>query len=78
MPSLMEAYDLFHKGTLALADMERNGFLIDKKYYLRKSKELANEQFERLENIKKDPLFRPWLKKYRSLFNLNSPCLIFR
>lgn len=73
MPNLMTAYDLFHKGTLALADMERNGFLIDKKYYLKKSKELANEQFERLEKIKKDPLFRPWLKKYRSLFNLNSP-----
>lgn len=73
MASLKDAYDLFHKGTLALIDMEKNGFLIDRKYYIRESKRLAKEQFELLEKIKKDPIFRPWLKKYKSAFNLNSP-----
>jgi len=68
----IEAYNLFHNGTLALAKAERVGIGFDEKY--------ANEQHTKLtdkinkidKKIKKSEFFREWQRSAKSEVNINS------
>jgi len=49
-PGFYEAYDLFHEGTLALADVEMNGIPTDTEYYSKTILDLV----EKMKKVKKD------------------------
>lgn len=71
-PVEKRAYELFHKGALALAKAERVGFRIDVKYCEDKKKELT-EEIERLEKeLLKTRFVRHWQHYFGHKFNINS------
>lgn len=71
-PSTPEAYSLFHDGLLTLAEMERNGLRIDTDYLDRKIEETKLQIRELEENLKKDKVYRKWVRKFRDKTNLGS------
>lgn len=67
-----EAYELFHQGSIALAEIELNGIRIDTAYL---DKMTASTTFEikRLEaELMTDPLWARWRKKFRQKANFGS------
>lgn len=69
---LIDAYNLFHEGTLALEEAESNGFLIDSTYYKKHAKKYKQEAEQILEEIKEDDFFEPWYNHYKDKMNVNS------
>lgn len=68
----MHGFDLYLKGSLALADVERNGFRLDLDYLERTMQEITEE----IENVKQElldePLIKEWQDLYGEKFNLDS------
>jgi DNA polymerase-1 len=61
-PATREAYELMHKGSLALARMERNGFAVDRAYLKQAQEEIVSDIKSREEAMRADPLWKRWKK----------------
>jgi intein/homing endonuclease len=68
----IEAYNLFHQGALALAQIERNGMCINTKYLRRSIKKVADKIEQKTENLKKYDEYKEWQKQYKNNMNLDS------
>ena len=68
-----EAYELIHKGALAFARAERQGFRVDVNYCKRKT-EFLTKKIEYIENkkFKNSKIFTLWKKQYGRETNINS------
>ena len=71
-PLNIEAYNLFHKGTLALAVMEANGIRIDLKYIQEQKQNLTKSIAELEKKLLNFSEIKEWEKIYRNKFNYNS------
>jgi DNA polymerase I-like protein with 3'-5' exonuclease and polymerase domains len=71
-PDSWEAYDLLHKGTLALARAERQGIRIDMDYITHKKKELSKSIIKLEEEFKESTFFKDWQKSSKKKVNINS------
>jgi len=67
-----EAFRLFHDGTLAMAQMERNGMRIDVDYLDRTTKEVTQKIRDVKDELRKDKVYTLWRKKYGERANLGS------
>lgn len=71
--STPEAYSLLHEGVIALADVERSGIRIDVPYLDRTIDKLGR-YCDRLEReLKQQPLYAVWRKRYGDRANITSP-----
>lgn len=71
-PISREAYNLFHEGMLAFADIEANGFCVDVPY-LDNAIEKIDKKVNRLtERLKQTDIWKQWERKYRHKANLTS------
>lgn len=70
--SQSDAYSLFHKGSIVLAQMERNGLRIDEKYLRKTIKRVTRELQETEEGLKSDKVWRVWQNVYGQEANLTS------
>ena len=67
-----EALQLFHEGTLALADVEANGMRVDMDY-LDKAIIRAGKKIAHLEaGLREDPLYKKWQRKFGSKTSLGN------
>lgn len=67
-----DAYDLFHKGTQALSDVEGRGIKVDRTY-CRKTIERLNQRTEKMEeHLLSNKFVKRWKKKEGSKFKLGS------
>lgn len=71
-PTVKDAYDFFHEGTLALAQVEANGIRIDTKYLKRKTKEVQGTIAGIESEIKKDEIYGRWRRRFGDKTNLES------
>ena len=72
IPYTEEALELFHKGTIALAEVESNGIRIDTEY-LDKAIRIMGRKIKYLEeDIMKSEVIKLWKKMFRSKFNIGS------
>lgn len=71
-PISKEAYQLLHDGTLALADAEQRGMLVDVDYCRNQSQHLERKIIRLTEKLMLDPEVKEWKSVYRSKFNLGS------
>lgn len=67
-----DAYDLFHQGTLALADMEKTGIRIDTEYLDRTIGEVTAKISEAEIRIKDSKIWRNWKLRFGRKANLDS------
>jgi DNA polymerase-1 len=67
-----EAYDLLHRGTLALADVEHNGIAIDLDYVVKTRKRLQQECKQQEEEMKKHEYWALWRRRYGVNSNIAS------
>lgn len=71
-PSTPEAYQLFHQGTLALANVEANGMRVDLDYLDGAIKQ-ANRTIKELEQkLQADEIFKQWRRHYGTRTKLGS------
>lgn len=71
-PSTPAAYQLFHEGQIALANVEANGMRIDLEY-LDNASRRAHKKIKRIEEgLKADPIYKTWRKVYGVKTNLYS------
>lgn len=67
-----EAYDLFHEGALALADIEQNGIRVDMEYCLDQQK-ILNKKISSIENnLFESKEVTVWRNIYKDKFSLDS------
>lgn len=67
-----EAYKLMHEGTLAFADIERNGIRIDTKYY-KSQRRYLSQQIDMIEcEMDRTKEMKLWKKTYGKEFNIDS------
>lgn len=67
-----EAYELFHRGLLALSEIEANGFKVDVDY-LERAIAKTQKKIKRLEEeLKEDEVFKVWRKAFGSKTNFTS------
>jgi DNA polymerase-1 len=59
-----EAYQLFHEGTLALADVEANGFRVDIDYVKKTRAELKNRVSTMEGELREHDVYRLWRKEF--------------
>lgn len=71
-PQSWEAYELLHKGTLALARAERQGIRVDVNYLNRKKQQLTNKIEHLEEEFKDSAFFKDWQRSSRTKININS------
>jgi DNA polymerase I-like protein with 3'-5' exonuclease and polymerase domains len=67
-----EAYQLLHEGTLALSEVEANGVRVDKAYVERSLVETEHQINEASKQLKDDPIYTKWRKRYGENTNLFS------
>lgn len=67
-----DAYRLFHQGTLALADVERNGVKIDIDYCVDAIEEIEEEKAQLLARLRKTELGKRWKKVYGRVHYTNN------
>ena len=71
-PTTRDAYDLFHRSTLMLADMEENGICVDEDYCKKQIKSLGL----RMQHFKEQTLLtsdgREWKRRYGAKVNIDS------
>lgn len=68
-----DAYQLLHDGTLALADVEANGFKVNLKY-LDRAIARTSKKIDRIESkIIADPIYREFQKAFGNDANIDSP-----
>lgn len=63
--SLPEAYQLFHQGVIALAQMEANGFRIDVEYLNKTIKEVVVKVASMEEKLKSSKTWKIWKERFR-------------
>ena len=68
-----EAYKLLHEGVIALAEIESNGIAIDVDYLKKAIVSVTNTIKEIKEQLKKDKIYKAWVKRFGDKANLNSP-----
>lgn len=66
------AYELFHQGLLALADVEMNGICIDTDYCKKQYKLLGKRMDYLAQKLKKYEIVEAWKDKYPSNFSFDS------
>ena len=72
VPNTKAAYQLFHEGALALAEIEQNGIMIDVDYCKRQDR-LLDRKVKQLEKKLDDyKEIKLWKKLYGDKFNLDS------
>lgn len=69
---LLEAYDLFHQGILALSGVEDNGIRMDEDYYDRQKKLLARKSKWLEQRIQDSEEVKLWDEQEGTQFNMNS------
>ena len=65
-------YDLLHKGTLALGQVEDNGFRVDVNYLQKTMDELICRKAKMQKELFNTPFVREWKRYYGESFNLDS------
>ena len=71
-PHTLDAYDLLHKGILALARAEMQGLRIDMDYIEKKKKHLAHKVDTLESSFKQTNFFRHWQHTVKGSININS------
>lgn len=71
-PATSEAYRLLHEGAIALARMEHNGIRIDEEYLHRAIKEVGDKIYHNENELKKDPIYKNWRKRFGDKTKLGS------
>ena len=71
-PHTQDAYDLFHKGTLAFARAEEQGIRVDVDYIQRKKYTLTRKIGRLEQEFKDTPFFQQWDKSTNTTVNINS------
>ena len=71
-PKTLDAYNLLHYGTLALAKAERTGIRVDIEYIERKKMFLTRRMKKIEEDFKKTKFFRHWEHSTKGTVNINS------
>lgn len=59
-----KAVELFHKGTIALAQVERNGIKVDEAYVDKQLSDTAKRIKEMEEELKNDKIYKKWKKRF--------------
>ncbi len=72
-PITIEAYELFHDGTLAFMDVERQGWPVDVEYLQEKTIWAAEEIEKRKETLYKSKELEVWKSLFGKEFKLDSP-----
>lgn len=72
IPYSKQAYDLFHRGTIALGRVESNGIKIDTEYLDRAIRKMRRKIKYMQEEIEQSDVVKVWRKKYRNKFNIGS------
>lgn len=67
------AYDLLHRGTIAFADIEHNGVRVDTAYLADALKRTAEKIKEREDELRADPIYKLWRRRYGENTNFSSP-----
>lgn len=68
-----EAYELLHQGTLALAEVEHTGVRVDRPYLEGALADTARRILEVEEQLRADPLYKVWRKRYGEKTKLSAP-----
>ena len=68
-----EAYRLLHEGTLALSEVEAAGVRVDRAYLERAIRETSDKIKESEEQLRAQPEFRDWRRRYGEKTNISSP-----
>ena len=71
-PILKVGYNLFHDGTLSIAEMERRGMLLDQERLIENDLEMEKDLLRLEEEIQQIPEVVQWNKEKRAPFNFNS------
>ena len=71
-PATPEAYDLFHRGQIALAHVEANGIKVDEEYLDRVTVETTREIDTLTERLLRDPLWSKWRAAFGAKSKLGS------
>ena len=71
-PITDKAYDLFHRGAIALAQVEANGVRIDVDYLNRAIDHTTIRIDSLSDKMKNDDIFKIWKKQYDNRTNLGS------
>ena len=72
IPITKEGYKLFHRGVLALADVEQKGICIDTAYLKLQRKKTEKKIKAFKEEVNKSKLIKTWRQVYSTRFNINS------
>lgn len=72
LPTLPDAYNLLHEGSIALAKAERFGVHIDEKYCKNKLRRLERQTARLHKKILQEPEVKEWKRVYKSKFKLTS------
>jgi DNA polymerase-1 len=70
-PKIMQAYDLLHKGTLALARAEQQGIRVDREYVESEKQRLTQKINELEQRFKQSRLYQHWAHTTKTV-NINS------
>lgn len=65
-PATPAAYELMHKGSLALANVEANGFAVDREYLADANTQIAQKICDAEEEMERDPLWKTWRRVFGS------------
>jgi len=68
----LQAYELLHEGTFALATAEDNGMYVDVQYLKKKKKQITNKIKHLQKQLENDPFMKNWRNIYKSSTNYNS------
>jgi DNA polymerase I-like protein with 3'-5' exonuclease and polymerase domains len=71
-PITNKGYKLFHRGAIALAQVESNGMRIDEQYLNRSIKHTQEKISVLTAGMKEDPIYKLWRREYGSRTNINS------
>jgi DNA polymerase-1 len=77
-PNTTEAYDLFHNGTLALAEVERNGIRIDMDFLNEQRRRLTKKIKMTEKDFKISAFYKEWQRSTRTPVNINSDVQLAR
>lgn len=71
-PTTLDAYNLFHRGTLALSEVERNGIRVDLDYLDTYIAETEDKIKQLEKELRQDEIFKVWRKRFGLKANLDS------
>lgn len=71
-PKLPDAYQLFHEGTIALAEVERNGMRVDVEYLDRAIEDTEKQLAKMKEELREDDVYRIWRREFGTKTKLNA------